>query len=305
MSGCLFADASQHISSHALRCALIVALCTALALLNGCSALRLGYNQADRLAYLWLDRYVDFDNAQAPRVREAIGNWFSWNRRTQLADYTELLVNVDAEIMADTTPERACGWWSTIRVRFDRGIAQAVPAIAEIAVTLKPAQLDAIENRNAKTNKEYRDDFMQPDPAVRQIESARRAASRYEWLYGDLETFQKERLERWATESPWDPKLGYDERLRRQKDALQVLRRLSTEPVDTATAQAQIRAWLARIDPPPGDPYRLQNDKVIKHNCRVFADLHNSTSPAQREAASKRLRGWAADLRALAAERTE
>jgi len=37
----------------------------------------------------------------------------------------------------------------------------------------------------------------------------------------------------------------------------------------------------------------------------VFAALHNSTTPEQRQVASKKLRGWAEDLRVLAAEQVE
>src|SRR5580765_4822032 len=44
-----------------------------LALLGACSALRIGYGAAPDLVYWWLDGYVDFDDTQTPRVREAIG----------------------------------------------------------------------------------------------------------------------------------------------------------------------------------------------------------------------------------------
>jgi hypothetical protein len=280
-------------------------LCLLLSLLTGCSALKLGYNQADKVVYLWVDRYVDFDDAQAQRTREVIASWFAWNRRTQLTDYSELLARADTEIMADTTQERACGWWSSIRMRLDRAAEQASPAIADVAVTLKPNQLANIEKRYAKTNQEFRDDFMQRDPGVRHAEAAKRAVSRYEWLYGELDPFQKERLERWAGESPFDPSLTLEHHRRRQQDLLQILARLTREPVDNATARGEIRGWRQRFLNPPDATYRQHNERVIKHNCRVFADLHNSTSTAQRRFASAKLRGWAADLRALAAERSE
>jgi hypothetical protein len=72
-----------------LRAAIIAALSAALVLVSGCSAIGLVYKQADTLAFRWLDRYADFDDAQSLRVREAIAAWFSWHRRTQLPDYAE------------------------------------------------------------------------------------------------------------------------------------------------------------------------------------------------------------------------
>ncbi|MBC8057759.1 MAG: hypothetical protein H7Y61_14390, partial [Rhizobiales bacterium] len=44
----------------------------ALALLGGCSALRIGYGTAPDVVYWWLDGYIDFNDTQTPRVREAI-----------------------------------------------------------------------------------------------------------------------------------------------------------------------------------------------------------------------------------------
>jgi hypothetical protein len=287
------------------RAAALVVSMAALALFSGCSALRLGYNQADKFVYYWLDGYAGFDDAQEKRVREGIAGWFAWNRRTQLNDYADLLLRIEADTRSDTTPERVCSWWKEIRARIDRGLDQAVPAIADLATTLKPGQFDKIAQKQAKSVKEFRDDFMQPDPAKRQAEALKRAVNRTESLYGDLDSFQKERLDRLVAESPYDPALGLEELKRRQGEALQLLRRLSTGQVDKATAQTQVRNFLRRVDPPPQEPYRQHNERVIQHNCRVFAAVHNSASPEQRLVASKKLRGWADDLRVLAAEPVE
>ena len=48
-------------------------LCVLLALLAGCSALRLGYNQEDTFVYLWVDRYVgDWRKTPARLVDRAL-----------------------------------------------------------------------------------------------------------------------------------------------------------------------------------------------------------------------------------------
>ena len=286
----------------------LIVLCGSLLLLGGCSALRVGYNQADWLAYRWIAAYADFDDAQATRVRNAIAEWFLWNRRTQLPDYADLLLRIDAEVHADTNAQRVCGWWSEVRTRLDRGVERVVPAIAEIAATLTPAQLESIERRYAKTNFAYRDDFLQPDPAVRAGEALKRVVNRAESAYGDLDAFQRERIDRWMADSPFDPRLTDDERKRRQQDALQTLRQLAGQlpapaaSTDAAAARALIRGWVARVDRSPREPHRAYSASVVQYNCRLAANIHNSTSPAQRRAASQKLRAWAADLRALAAE---
>jgi len=280
-------------------------ICIALFALAGCSALRLGYNQADKLTYYWVDGYADFDETQAKKVREAIGAWFAWNRRTQLNDYAELLTRIETDTRGETTPERACAWWAQIRARIDRGVDQAVPAIADLATTLKPEQFERIAQRQAKSQKEFRDDFMQPDPAKRLAEAVKRAVGRYEMLYGELTPLQKERLELLVSESPFQPALSFDEMKRRQREALQLLKQLAAGTTTGEAAQAQVRGWLKRVDPPPSEPYRQHSERIIQHNCRVFAAVHNSTTPEQRQVASRKLRGWAEDLRVLAAEQVE
>ena len=289
----------------AQRIASLALALVALAFLGGCSALRVGYNQADWLAYRWIDNYIGFDDAQAVRAREAIAQWFAWNRKTQLTDYADLLLRIDADINADTTAERVCGYWSAVRARIDRSVEQAVPAIADIAATLKPAQFEMMEKRYAKTNADFRDEYLQSDLALRAGEALKRVISRSESLYGDLDEFQRERVERWMADSPFDPVLFNDERRRRQQDALHTLRRVAAQPADRAAARALIRGWIQRVVRSPREPYRAYADGLQHHNCRLAANIHNSTTPGQRKVASKKLRAWAADLRTLATETAE
>jgi hypothetical protein len=285
-----------------LRAAIIAAVCAAFALLGGCSALRLGYGQADALAFRWLDGYVDFDDAQSLRVREGLAAWFAWNRKTQLADYAELLARVDAAVLDDTTPEQVCGWWREVRQRIDLGLEQAAPTLVDVAVTLKPAQIRNIETRYAKMNREYRDAYLQADPARRAKEAVKRVVSRAEWLYGDIDDRQRARIGQLLAESPFDPHLSLDEHLKRQQDTLQVLRRLSSGTLDAGRAQAEVRAWLERVDRSPREGYRRYAERLVQSNCRLAAEIHNSASAPQRQLATKRLRGWIGDLRALSGE---
>lgn len=285
-----------------LRRSIIGVVCLVLGLLGGCSMLRLGYGQADVFAFQWLDSYADFDDAQAPQVREALRGWFGWHRRTQLPDYADLLLRIEAEVREDTSADRVCGWWSQVRERIDTALDAAVPSFAELGASLKPEQLAHIERRYAKANTEYREEYLQPEERRRVVETAKRVAGRAERLYGELDDAQRTRLVEWVRESPFDPIEAYAERLQRQREGLALLSRLSHEQLRPEAAEQAIRQWLDTFERSPRASYRARSERLVRHNCSLAAALHNATSPAQRETASQRLRNWAGDLRVLAAE---
>ena len=179
------------------RPSIIAALCVVAAVtVAGCSMMKLGYGHASGFAFRWIDRYVELNDAQSLRVRTALDEWFAWHRRTQLPDYAELLVRAQAELVADATPEAMCAWSKEIRGRIDRAVERAVPVVAEVALTLSPAQIAAIEKRNAETNDEFRDDFLQRDPARRRRAAVQREIERAESFYGSLDAAQREFVSR-------------------------------------------------------------------------------------------------------------
>lgn len=283
------------------RLRIIVALVVLAWGLTGCSAVRFGYNQAPELAYWWLDGYADFDDAQSLRVRDSLAQWFAWHRRTQLPDYAALLARAQAELAADTTPQRVCRWWDELRQRGERAAEQALPYAAEVMSTLKPAQLRHIERRYARGNEEFRSDFLDKDPARRLERSVDRAVERAEILYGSLEAPQRALVARLVAASPFDPDAWYEERLQRQQEALHMMRRLSSENASRDTALATLRAYAERMARSPREPYRRYQEKLETYNCGFVASLHNATTAAQRQAAVARLKGWEADFRALSA----
>lgn len=276
-------------------------LCALLAALGGCSIVRLGYGQAPELLYWWLDGYVDFDDAQTPRVRDAIAQWFAWHRRTQLPDHADLLARAQVEVLADTTPERACAWWNELSTRMDTAFEYAVPLATDLVVTLSPQQLQHIEHRQTKANDEFRDEYMSGDAQARLAKSVGRAIERAENVYGRLDDAQRERVATAIAASPFDAALWLSERKRRQEDALAMLRGLSDDAAGRDRAAAALRAWHDRVQRSPRATYRRYAERLTQFNCAFTAGLHNSTSAAQRQAAAARLKGWEGDLRALAA----
>ena len=283
------------------RSLIIGAVFAGLACLGGCSALRIAYGTAPDLAYFWLDRYVDFDDMQTPRVREAIKQWFAWNRRSQLPDYAAQLARAQVEVLVDTTPARVCEWQAEVVKRAHTAFDRIAPAAAELVLTITPEQIRHIEQRYAKFNDEFRDDYLQPDPRKRAEENVKRTVDRAEMLYGKLEDAQRTRIADGLARSPFDADVWFAERRQRQLDALQMLRKLTAEKANRDQALVALNGYVERLERSPREPYRRYNERLAEFNCAFGAGLHNSTSASQRRTAVDRLAGWEGDLRAIAA----
>lgn len=264
--------------------------------------MRFAYNRAPDLVYWWLDGYADFNDQQKPAVRGAIADWFVWNRRTQLPDYASLLVRAQTEALADTTPERACAWWGDIGRRVDVALDHLAAPAAGLMSTLTPEQIDHIEKRYVRFNDDFREDYLQADPAERRREAEKRTVERAEMVYGKLDKEQRTFVAGMLAQSPFDPELWFTERQRRQQESLQMLRKLVANNATRDQAEATLRDYFAHLKGSPRDAYRSYAERLTRFNCDFAAQLHNRTTPAQRQAAVRKLKGWEDDLRALAAD---
>jgi hypothetical protein len=286
-------------SSRGWRRAIIV---SALAiLLAGCSALRLVYTQAGELSYWWLDGYVDFDETQTPAAREAIDQWFAWHRRSQLPDYADLLQRAANEGPQDMTAARACEWFAQIRARGENAVEKALPDAAALVTAFKPEQLRALQRKQAKNNADFRDDFLQADAPKRLARSVERAIDRSEQLYGTLDDAQRKRIAQRVAASPFDPQRWNEERLRRQSELMQLMTRAQQRPPPAREAViADLRNYWRHTLRSPDNGYARYQQTLEAYNCEFFADIHNRTTPEQRQEAQRRLRGWESDFRRLA-----
>ncbi len=286
------------------RCVAIIGALVLTTLLAGCSALRLGYSQGPTLAYWWLDSYLDFDDAQRTKARDALAQWFAWHRKTELPQLAALLGRAAVEVTADASTEQACRWVETFQPRIDAAVEQTLPAVAEIAVTLRPEQIDAMRKRQARANEEFRDEYLQPKAEARLKADLERALERAEMLYGRFSGPQRDRLQEIIAASSFDPERWLADRQRRQRDLLQTLQTLppSSPPgVGRSDAVMVLRGYWQRSRKSPDEAYARYAQQLNNYNCAAAAQIHNLTNPAQRLEAQKRLRGWEADLRSLIA----
>jgi hypothetical protein len=277
----------------------LLALAAALA---ACSAVKLGYNNLADVTYWWLDSYVDFEDEQATRVREDLARLHLWHRTQELPRLAQMLHRMEELAPGDLTPAQACQFVTHLRERFNVTAAQAEPAAITLAISLSPGQLQHLERKYVRNNADFRKEWVRPGPAEVAEKRFKLFLDRTESVYGGLDEKQRTVLRRQLEQSTYDGGRVLAERMRRQQDALQILRKLTGEPLPFDDARGLVRGYLARVQEPPDPVHRRYQQGLINEGCRVFAGLHNSTTALQRQAAVRRLRAYQRDLRELAAQ---
>ena len=271
--------------------------------LSGCSTIKVVYNNSDDVIYWWLDSYADLQGEQKQFTREALTDLQRWHRQQQLPEYVALLKRMQAMAPNDITTAQVCAVTEDMKTSFVTLLRFVEPANTKLASQLKPEQLVSIRKRFDKTNKTWKEDWLDPNAEERLRYRIKQATNRLEDFYGRLDKPQRDALHKWLSESIFDPKLSYAERERRQADSMQTFQRMAQEGSPTVQAQALLRGLTERSFNSPNERYRAYNRELWNENCEGFAKLHNSTTPAQRQRMLEALRGYEQDFKSLMAQK--
>lgn len=285
---------------------IIGVLLTAL-VLSGCGAIKLAYNQAPELMYLYIDRYFDFNAEQKHEVKAELTRLQSWHRNTQLATYIDALKKLQPQMSADFSAAQACETVTGVRAKLLAVATHVEPGAARVALSLTDAQFDQLEKKFTRDNAKFRNDYLDASSTKVRSKRLKDATERAEKLYGRLGERQLAVLTQTINQSRFDAKVAYAERLRRQGAMLQTLRGLAdVRPgVDKASPQKAVEAVHVLFQQPfvSSDPaYHRYLETQTQEACQGFADLHNATSSEQRQHAVKTLKQYEDDFRLLAGQ---
>ena len=277
-------------------------------LLQACSTIKLAYNNAPEFGYWWLDGYVDFQSDQSARAREELGKLLAWHRAEELPKLAELLQKIQRMASTGIAPAQVCAMFDETRERYNAVTHQAEAGAVWLVQSLKPDQLAHMEAKFSKINDLWRKDWLQLTAAERLDKRLKSNTERAEEFYGKLEDKQVAALRGALEASQFDATQNMTERLRRQQDLMQTLRRASGAVAGSAQPAApevlaQLRAYRDRVSRSPNAAYQAYSDKLTKESCASFAVLHNSTTSEQRRRAVARLAAYERDVRELNSQR--
>lgn len=266
------------------RSLLTLLLISVALLLPGCSAIRLGYGNADSLARWWIDQYLDLSPDQDTLARERLARLMVWHRKSQLPDYANVLSQ--AQTLATGRPTATDGLALTEAIirRVRRLADQAIPDAADLLATLTPAQIERMATRFSEKNVSYTKEARLAEGEAGQRKARfKRLLERAEYWYGDFSDAQQAAIRQLVDAQPSGAQFWYEERLRRQGELLELARKVHTEKTSRERTIALLRDYADRFDI-PADPTRQATALGLrKASSELAAAIQSLTTPGQRE----------------------
>lgn len=273
-------------------------------LLAGCSALRLGYANGDTFVYWWLDGYVDFTNEQKPWVRTHIDRLFDWHRKTQLRDYTQLFGHAQLRLQrGPVQPAEIREDFDAIRKRAATVLEKAVPELTDLALSIEPGQIAHLERKFASNNEKYRREYLRGNVDDRQRLRFKKVMKQAEYWFGNFSDEQEAQIRKASDVRPLDNDIWMTERLRRQQEMLQMLRKIHAEKPAREVVAKMFRDFVS---------HGFENFTYAEHKAffdgssegmaQLIATIINVATPEQKAHAVKRLQKLIEDCHELAAK---
>lgn len=259
-------------------------------LLQGCSAVRLGYGNADSLVRWWVDQYVGMSPEQDALVRERLTRVHAWHRKTQLPDYAAFLRQARTLVDGQPTAADALTLGEGM-IRLGRTLAeQATPDIADFLSSVTAAQIERMAGRMAEKDAEYAREAQLADGESGQRKARyKRLLERAEHWFGDFSDQQKAILRQLVDNQANGIQFWYEERQRRQRDWLALVRQVQRERPPREQVIKMLRDYAARFDM-PDDPVRLRYATVLRRaSAELTVAIHAMATPAQRAHARHKL----------------
>lgn len=270
----------------------------------GCSSIRLTYDHGDTLLYWWLNAYVDLDSDQKAWVKQDIDKLFQWHRKTQLNDYAQFLAGAQKQLQADkVTQADLLADYDDVMKRTQALLIRALPDLTDLARSLKPEQIEAMEKKFAKNNDEFRKKNMKGDAAKQQEFRYDKSMEQFELWFGSFSDEQEAQIRKASDARPLDNQLWLDERMRRQNAILAAVRKVQSEKLGKEATTAVLRDLINdSFGPSQHAGHEAFSESYKVGTAQLVLTVIKLANAEQKDHAIKRMQGWIDDFKGLAAE---
>jgi hypothetical protein len=267
-----------------------------IALMAGCTGLRIGYRNADTLLSWRAQDYFDFDPLQKQEFNTRIQRLLAWHRYEQLPEYsaflTAAIVRTRAGLKRDDVLWFVDGFKSRYRLIVNRGIDDAV----DILATLAPEQLAALQKQWDKDNRKFvKEHDLDDSLDQRKRTRLKDMLSRIKDWTGSLTYDQEQKIGALLDPLPHINHLRHLDRIRRQKEFIELLKLRANK----AEFKPKLQAWLLDWEHGRSAEYEQAAAEVFDHMIDFYIAVDRLLTPGQRQIALRRLQEYADDCKAL------
>ena len=279
------------------HCALLL---LAVALLPGCSAVRVVYNQADTLLSWMAHDYFDFEPLQKQDFNARLDALLVWHRHEQLPEYARFLGEIKQRAERNITRDDALWLLDGMKSRYRTIAVKGLPDAVELLAGLTPDNIKALQKQFDKTNKKFADEHkLDGNAEARRRARLDRTLKRIRDWTGPLTPAQEARISALNDTIPYTDHLRQQDRQRRQKEFLALLNARGNKAEFART----LRPWLADWESGRPPAMHAALDEGYEKRMALYLEVQHSLTPQQRTQVQQKLQGYIDDLNALSAKR--
>ena len=268
-------------------CALLVA-----ALLSGCSAVRLVYDNADIYVRWRAAHYLDPDEAMAEELDERIAGYMAWHRTHSLPKYAQLVDEARHRLERQLQPDDLVWGYDSVVAQAREGLRAAAESMAPLLDRLTPRQIAHFERRLAEDNRRFARENLRGGERERRKRRTERNVERLEDWLGRLSRAQLERVKQYAERAPLLDELRERDHKRLQAELLAMLR--------AKEAKKRLPDFVEHFDRGREPPYDAAIEAARKEYGAMILDIDRTLTREQRARAAHDLARYAQEFRALA-----
>jgi hypothetical protein len=281
------------ILARSLRLATGLLLSAALA---GCSMVRLGYGHLDTFAAWQVDSYFDLESSQRQEFLARFERLHEWHRYDQLPEYVRFLGGFRERLQRGLAREDVVWFVEGIKARYRIIAKRAAGDAAEMLVSITPQQVEALQRQWERDNRKFVREYRLENPVEdRKRARARRALSQIRDWAGALDPEQESRVIAMANELPLIDHLRHEDRLRRQREFLELLKLRA----DKDAFRQRLAQWLLEWERGRAREYERALDEWWAKRVDLFVAVDRILTPHQRAHALGRLQDYMHDFTRL------
>ena len=270
-----------------------------IALLAGCSGLKIGYRNADTLLAWRAHDYFDFNPLQRHEFEVRIKRLLAWHRSEQLPEYSVFLTTMIARAKPELKPEHVVGFVDGFKERYKTIVNYGINDAVEMLATLAPDQIVALQKQWDKDNRKFiREHELNGTPAERKRARLKLALSQIEDWTGSLTYDQEQKITALIDPMPQINHLRHQDRIRRQKEFVELLKLRANKQ----EFQPVLHAWLLDWERGRNPEYDKLASTLYEQRIQFYVALDKMLTPGQRQIVIRRLQEYAEDCKTLSAK---